>query len=169
MALDIENGPAAAGANDGARSFCTWMQQTGTILSPKTPTLNADQRFHYNQFQTDPILFNAHWSQDPSCPTLDFVNDGDNAFRTCMDRLYPILNYCDTTDNGHFYWKQGGAFFRDCITWEVKRDEWLDGAPDAAYRPPPTCEHDWQCDDYCTSGPPNPETSCNNHRGIQPP
>ncbi|KAK4543623.1 hypothetical protein LTR36_005268 [Oleoguttula mirabilis] len=68
------------------------------------------------------ITVSAKWGalDDSGCPSLNASQNTDNAvYKLCQDRLTLPINDCDTSSNGVEFWKQGGQFFRDCITWEI--------------------------------------------------
>lgn len=121
------------------REFCGNLTNNDTpiIFKPGTDT------YHQYIFPTPdnvdyPILVSAKWNPDgdSGCPTLNASKEG--AFQLCEDRVgIPIQNCMypssptfnntpadfvigDTKKNGHNFWKQGGRFYRDCITWEIK-------------------------------------------------
>lgn len=68
------------------------------------------------------------------CPSVKFSNKA-TAFKLCDSRLGIPIQDCkflnvgsqvnadfdigDIKKNGKTYWKQGGKFYRDCITWEI--------------------------------------------------
>ena len=133
------------GDADHARDqFCSNMTTNATpiIFAPgsntyKLGTYVAPDNVNY------PITVSAKWGtlgSDSGCPTLDMSqNDDGVAYKLCQDRLNNAINDCkcfaiyegssgamltsaagDTTQlNGNEFWKQGGTFFRDCITWTI--------------------------------------------------
>ncbi|KAI9877135.1 MAG: hypothetical protein M1830_004710 [Pleopsidium flavum] len=75
-----------------------------------------------------PISLSATWVEAKNCPVLDFSSHGAAAYQICKDRLNVPVNDCDTRDNNSRasktdYWKGGGTFFRDCITWKIGKSK----------------------------------------------
>ncbi|KAI9871961.1 MAG: hypothetical protein M1830_002217 [Pleopsidium flavum] len=71
-----------------------------------------------------PIKVSATWRQNDSCKKLQSLNfSKSDAADTCKKRLGDIVNTCNPSAKGNKYWKAGGSFFRDCITWDVRRDK----------------------------------------------
>ncbi|GFF43033.1 mutanase Pc12g07500 [Aspergillus lentulus] len=67
--------------------------------------------------------YEIEYSGEPNClpPT---VMDGrgeerEKGVQTCIERFSTVINNCDTAANGHDYWKAGGSFYRDCMTWRI--------------------------------------------------
>lgn len=149
--------------NRAANFFCQQLVKGASKFVPgSVPNDQKHQELHYNNGFNDPVYLAFDWGDDPTCPFLDFSSAG--ALDLCNERLDTIINTCtffiahltaisnttdsahlgDTSnDNGLYYWKQGGTFFRDCITWTVQRDNFTCDSPttDDAWRPGmPSCD-----------------------------
>ncbi|EKG15482.1 hypothetical protein MPH_07294 [Macrophomina phaseolina MS6] len=138
--------------DDAIDRFCDYAAQKARIFS--SGNISGDDGvvdLHYNNKVTDPIYVALKWRDAKNCPVLDFKNDRENAKKICKARLQNAVNLCDTAANGKYWWKQGGAFFRDCVEWKIVRDEWRTGSPGAsdAYRPPKTCSKLADCKGEC--------------------
>ncbi|EMR66116.1 hypothetical protein UCREL1_6906 [Eutypa lata UCREL1] len=75
-------------------------------------------------------IVSAGWNDDASdCPEIDVTADSFPA--TCKERLMVPVDECDLV-KAHELWKQGGGFYRDCITWYIgNQPQWRDtSAPD---------------------------------------
>jgi len=128
--------------NAARDDFCGLITTSATSFGPK-----GDKTSYFHTY-VDPndacisIAVTASYGalDESTCPETDFSGDDTNAmYDLCQARLNVPINDCkyttqtepvpdqvltcvlgDTQDNdGLAYWKQGGTFFRDCITWNI--------------------------------------------------
>ncbi|KAF2087764.1 hypothetical protein K490DRAFT_56849 [Saccharata proteae CBS 121410] len=153
--LDPQGLPAydfsLSSGNSAISYFCDFMGEEGYKFDPSAadPSAGVEDRtqaYHYNNGVIDPIYMSLTMEPAEECPVLDFGADRDGSIDTCKERLGDPVNLCNVkwcrinVHNGYTYWKAGGTFFRDCITWNISRDTWRDGAPTSdGYVVPPTC------------------------------
>ncbi|TPX09106.1 uncharacterized protein E0L32_001631 [Thyridium curvatum] len=65
------------------------------------------------------MIVSASWNDAAKdCPTLDVTSNG--FVDMCNSRLLRPIDACDLEKRANL-WKQGGGFYRDCITWYIGR------------------------------------------------
>ncbi|KAK2754391.1 hypothetical protein FQN54_007035 [Arachnomyces sp. PD_36] len=144
--------PGQSGLIDGVSVFCNFLSKVIRKIDMAFPPRSSGIDLSYNKNLYDPIYFGLEWSDNAldNCPVLDFVGRKNEAMEVCKERLGTIINKCDTSSNNYHWWKQGGTFFRDCLTWKVYRDKWSgdgDSIPtNDTYRPRKKCKTNKDCD-----------------------
>ncbi|QIX01235.1 hypothetical protein AMS68_006752 [Peltaster fructicola] len=106
--------------------FCDKQIQKKVYWPPgKVPDDQKHIEMHYNDHEGDPVLVSMDIGSDPGCPAVSFLTS--DARSMCIDRLMNPIDGCDTQNPGaHYWWKQGGTFYRDCVTWSIRRDpDWI--------------------------------------------
>ncbi|KAI9680521.1 MAG: hypothetical protein M1817_003961 [Caeruleum heppii] len=95
--------------------FCRSLRDNNVVLGPGA---TASQ----TQVTAAGAIVSVDWEGGSNCPSPpDFSQDGEPeaAMDVCKERLSNAIDSCDTSGTDGEERKQGGRFFRDCVTWEI--------------------------------------------------
>ncbi|KAH8667641.1 hypothetical protein BGZ60DRAFT_53530 [Tricladium varicosporioides] len=73
----------------------------------------------YNHFilNTGPLSISISHNGAEGCPSPSY--SGAAGEKLCNERFHTVIDNCQTSKNDKEFWKIGGYFFQDCVTWEV--------------------------------------------------